>query len=66
MFSEETAKFILQNWKEFGIDIKAQDNAGCTTLDMLMLSHDKELIKLLKEEYSKIDDDEPPLKMRKM
>ena len=63
---KETAEFILQNWKEFGIDIKAQNNEGCTTLDMLMFSHDKELITMLKEEYSKIDDYEPPLKMRKI
>ena len=37
--SKETAKFILQNWKEFGIDIKSQNNAGHNALDMLQTSY---------------------------
>ena len=71
--SKETAKFILQNWKEFGIDIKNQNSVGHNALDRLrgqnMDSMDgrHELIPMLEEEYSKIDDasSEPTFKMPK-
>jgi len=44
---------ILKNWKEFGIDIKAQDNDGETALDLI--NEDDEIKKMLEEEYSQID-----------
>ena len=31
----ETVQMILENWKEFGIDIKALDNQGHTALDVI-------------------------------
>ena len=65
----EGAEFILQNWKEFGIDIKSQNNAGHNALDMLHLNNmdgrHKLLIPMLEEEYLKIDASEPPSKIPK-
>ena len=49
---------ILKNWKEFGIDIKAQDNDGKTALDFI--NHQwgekaNQIKKMLEKEYSQID-----------
>ena len=48
---------ILKNWKEFGIDIKAQDNQGKTALDLINEEDEEydEIKKMLEEEYSQID-----------
>ena len=49
---------ILKNWKEFGIDIKAQNNQGKTALDLIK-NRDGEkynqIKKMLEKEYSQID-----------
>ena len=67
--NKEAAKFILENWKEFGIDIKRKNKSGHTALDMLHkndMDGRHELIPMLEEEYSKIDAYEPPSKVPKM
>ena len=53
---------ILKNWKEFGIDIKAQKNDGRTALDLV--SHQegaksKQIKEMLETEYSRIDITDP-------
>merc|ERR1711860_260285 len=53
----ETAQLItekiLKNWKEVGIDIKAQDNEGKTALDLC--GPWNQIKKMLEKEYSQID-----------
>ena len=64
----DIATLILENWKEAGINIKAQDNEGNTALDILS-SKDKtrwsKIISILEEEYSKMDSCEPAVKRHK-
>ena len=62
--NKETAKMILENWKEFGIDLKIRNNAGHTALDMNM-DRRPELKAMLEEEYSKIEASEPAFKKHK-
>merc|ERR1712029_207436 len=54
----ETAQLIIQNSKEFGIDIKAQNNQCKTALDRIK-NRDGEkynqIKKMLEKEYSQID-----------
>merc|ERR1711860_221395 len=58
----ELAKWIFENHKEFGIDIKYRDKSGRNALDYVrqlrQLSNDnrwKEVKSMLKKEYAKID-----------
>ena len=58
----ELAKWIFENHKEFGIDIKHRDKSGRNALDYVrqlrQLSNDnrwKEVKSMLKKEYAKID-----------
>jgi len=58
----ETAQLItekiLKNWKEFGIDIKAQDNEGKTALDLINEEEGEiwnQIKEMLESEYSQID-----------
>ncbi len=58
---------ILKNWKEFGIDIKAQDDQGQTAL--YLINHRKgvkwnQFTKMLEKEYSQIDETEPKKRKR--
>ena len=54
---------ILKNWKEFSIDIKAQDNDVKTVLDLINEESDEdyyeylydEIKKMLENEYFQID-----------
>ena len=49
---------ILKNWKEFGIDIKVQDNHGKTAFDIIEDEDGEEydqIKKMLEKEYSHID-----------
>ena len=49
---------ILKNWKEFGIDIKVQDNNGKTALDLIKRKEGErydQIKKLLENEYSQIE-----------
>jgi len=48
---------ILKNWKEFGIDIKAQNNQGQTALDLIKGKGRKwnQIKKKLEKEYAQID-----------
>ena len=49
---------ILKNWKEFGIDLKAQNNQGKTALDLINNRNCKKynkIKKMLEKEYSQID-----------
>ena len=49
---------ILKNWKEFGIDIKVQNNDGKTALDLIKNRDGEEfnqIKKMLEKEYSQID-----------
>ena len=62
---------ILKNWKEFGIDIKAQNNQGKTALDLINHregegEENNQIKKMLKKEYSPIDVTEPPSKVPKI
>ena len=63
----ETVHLMMKNWKEFGIDIKAQDNEGKTPLDNARIQEDrynenrKHIIEMLEIEYSKMDDPEHEL-----
>ena len=53
---------ILKNWKEFGIDIKAQNDVGKTALDLINNKEGEEydqIKKMLENEYSQIDVTEP-------
>ena len=64
--TDSTVKMFLENWKEFGIDIKVQNNDGQTALDILCWNDNDEQLKevrtMCEEEYSKIDTAEPTLK----
>ena len=60
--NKETADLIIENWKEFDIDLKIRNIAGHTALDMLHennMDGRPELKAMLEEEYSKIDASEP-------
>ena len=49
---------ILKNWKEFGIDIKAQNNQGKTALDVINHRQGEninQIKQMLETEYSQID-----------
>ena len=54
----ETVQMILKNWKEFGIDIKAEDNDGKTALDLINEEDEDnveeydDIRKMLEKEYS--------------
>ena len=63
--SNKTTNFILQNWKEFGIDIKRHNYAGRTALDKLSGQKRKQHMVVLEEECSKIDTYEPSSKILK-
>ena len=53
----ETVQMILKNWKEFGIDIKVQNNRGQTALDHVNRSCFGNLVikRMLENEYLQID-----------
>ena len=62
---DSTVKMFLEIWREFGIDIKVQNNDGQTALDILRENDTDELKDvrtMCEEEYSKIDTAEPTLK----
>ena len=67
--TDSTVKMFLEIWREFGIDIKVQNNDGQTALDILCWNDNDEQLKevrtMCEEEYSKIDTAEPRLKRRK-
>ena len=66
--TDSTVKMFLENWREFGIDIRVQNNDGQTALDILRENDTDELKDvrtMCEEEYSKIDTTEPTLKRRK-
>ena len=49
---------ILKNWKEFGIDIKAQNNQGKTALDNISYREGgkwNQIKQMLETEYSQIN-----------
>ena len=54
----ETVQMILKNWKEFAIDIRAQNNHGQTALD-LVNQHERgiwnQIKQMLETEYAQID-----------
>ena len=68
----EIAKLLLENYKEFGIDIMQGDKYGFTALDLLQMRLDEEpeieegveewekFKTILKEEYAKIESLEQP------
>ena len=66
--SVEIVELMVKNWKEFCIDIKAQDDDGDTPLDVTNWLHRyssnknlknlKQIEEMLKNEYSKMDDAE--------
>ena len=64
--SVEIVELMVKNWKEFCIDIKAQDDDGDTPLDVTNLwfqrnpwnKHLKQVKEMLKNEYSKMNDAE--------
>ena len=70
--SLEVPKFLLENYKEFGIDIMQGDKYGFTALDLLQMRLDEEpeieegveewekFKTILKEEYAKIESLEQP------
>ena len=63
--TDSTVKMFLEIWREFGIDIKVQNNDGQTALDILRENDTDELKDvrtMCEEEYSKIDTAEPTLK----
>ena len=65
---DSTVKMFLENWREFGIDIKVQNNHGQTALDILRekdIDELNEVRTLLEEEYSEMDASEPEFKRRK-
>ena len=54
----ESVQMILKNWKEFGIDIKAQNDEGSTALDLINRrwgENSNQIKKMLEKEYSRID-----------
>ena len=66
--TDSTVKMFLENWREFGIDIKVQNNHGQTALDILRekdIDELNEVRTLLGEEYSEMDASEPEFKRRK-
>ena len=66
--TDSTVKMFLENWREFGIDIKVQNNHGQTALDILRGKDVDELNEvriLLEEEYSEMDASEPAFKRHK-
>ena len=66
--TDSTVKMFLENWKEFGIDIRVQNNDGQTALDILRekdIDELNEVRRLLEEEYSEMDASEPAFKRRK-
>ena len=65
---DSTVKMFLEIWREFGINIKVQNNDGQTALDILRENDTdelKEVRTMCEEEYSKVDTAEPTLKRRK-
>ena len=49
----ETVQLMLKNWKEFGIDIKAQTNQGESALDVIINYRKGEIFNLIREMLEK-------------